>query len=508
LIKDILFKVENLTMKFPGTLALSDVNMEIKKGEVIGLVGENGAGKSTLMKIIMGIQTQTSGSMSLGGENYEPKDPNDANMHGVGMVFQEQSLISNLTVGQNIYIGKEKEFKQKGIINWRKMYKDANDALKAIDINDIKPETKIKDLNFSKRQMVEIARVFNSAKTGKSDFSLILLDEPTSVLNDEEIKQLFYQINKIKEEGNAVIFVSHRLDEIMEISDRIYVFKDGKNVGDLRKEDADEAKLYEMMVGKTHTGEYYKINRQTVPTNELVLEVENLSLKGEFKDVSFKLHAGEVMGICGVIGSGKEELCSVITGDIKASSGSLKVFGKDANFNSPYDALKSGIICIPKERNEEGIVSTLSIMENINLSNLDGVKNGFLISRKKQVKRSTEWIKKLRIKCSGYSDTVSQLSGGNAQKVVFGRILSSGAKVLILNHPTRGVDIGAKEEIYNLVRDVTDLGYSVILLGDTLDECIGLSSKILVMKDGLVTKFYDAPAKAKPEQVDIVRYMM
>lgn len=506
--KEILFKAENLTMKFPGTIALSDVNLEIRKGEVIGLIGENGAGKSTLMKIIMGIQAQTSGFMTLGGEKYEPKDPNDANMQGVGMVFQEQSLIANLTVGQNIYIGKEKEFKDKGIINWRKMYKKADESLKAIDIDDIKPETKIRDLNFSKRQMVEIARVFNSAKTEKSEFSLILLDEPTSVLNDDEIKQLFYQINKIKEEGNAVIFVSHRLDEVMEISDRIYVFKDGKNVGDLMKEDADESKLYEMMVGKTHTGEYYKINRQTIPANELVLEVENLGLKGEFKDVSFKLHAGEVIGISGVIGSGKEALCSVITGDKKASSGFFRVLGKVANFKSPYDALKSGIICIPKERSEEGIVGTLSIMENISLSNLDGVRKNFLVSRKKQVEKSSEWIKKLRIKCSSYSDTVSQLSGGNAQKVVFGRILSSGAKVLILNHPTRGVDIGAKEEIYNLVRDVTNQGYSVILLGDTLDECIGLSSKILVMKDGLVTKVYDAPANAKPEQVDIVRYMM
>jgi ribose transport system ATP-binding protein len=456
----------------------------------------------------MGIQAQNTGSMTLGGRKYEPKDPKDANLQGVGMVFQEQSLIANLTVGQNIYFGKEQEFKNYGFINWRKMYREADKALKSIDIVDIKPETKVRDLNFSKRQMVEIARVFNSVKTGKSESSLILLDEPTSVLNDDEIKQLFHQVNKIKEEGNAVVFVSHRLDEVIEICDRIYVFKDGKNVSDVLKEDADESKLYEMMVGKTSSGEYYKVNRQTIPENELVLEVEKLGLKGHFKDVSLKLHAGEVIGICGVVGSGKEALCSVISGDEKATSGFFKVLGQVAEYESPYDALKYGIISIPKERREEGIVGSLSIMENICLSNLDVVRKGFLISRKKQVENASEWIKKLRIKSSSHSDLVSKLSGGNAQKVVFSRILSSGAKILILDHPTRGVDVGAKEEIYNLVRDVTDQGYSIILLGDTLDECIGLSSKILVMKDGLVSKVYEAPANAKPEQVDIVRYMM
>jgi ribose transport system ATP-binding protein len=506
--REILFKAENVTMKFPGTIALSDVNLEIRKGEVVGLIGENGAGKSTLMKIIMGIESQTSGTMMLGGKKYEPKDPKEANLQGVGMVFQEQSLIANLTVGQNIYFGKEQLFKKFGFIFWHKMYKEAAKTLQSIDIADIHPQTKVRDLNFSKRQMVEIARVFNSAKTGKSESPLILLDEPTSVLNDDEIKQLFSQVHKIKEEGNAVVFVSHRLDEVMEICDRIYVFKDGKNVGVLMKEEADESKLYEMMVGRTSSGEYYKVDRQTVPAERLMLEVDKLGSKGQFKDVSFQLHAGEVLGICGVVGSGKEALCSVISGDEKATSGVFKILGKAVEFESPCEALKNGIICIPKERREEGIVSTLSILENICLSNLDHVKKGFFISKQKQVEQAAEWIEKLRIKCSGHSDPVANLSGGNAQKVVFSRILSSGAKILILDHPTRGVDVGAKEEIYSLVRDVTAQGYSVILLGDTLDECIGLSSKVLVMKDGAVTKVYEAPAHDKPEQVDIVRYMM
>ncbi len=506
--KEVLFKAEHITMKFPGTIALSDVSMEIRKGEVIGLIGENGAGKSTLMKIIMGVQAQTSGEMTMSGKAYAPRNPKDANLKGVGMVFQEQSLIANLTVGQNIFFGKEKDFKQLGLVNWKKMYKEADKALKSIDLMDIKPEIKVQDLNFAKRQMVEIARVFNSANTGDAENSLILLDEPTSVLNDEEIKQLFHQVKKLKEDGNAVIFVSHRLDEVLEISDRIYVFKDGKNVGNINKDEADESKLYEMMVGRMTSGEYYKLDRQTVPSNNLTLEAKNLGLSGRFKDVSFSLHEGEVMGICGVVGSGKEALCSVITGDEKPTSGSFNVHGQAAEFSSPYDALKSGIISIPKERREEGIIGTLSVVENISLSNLNAVRQGFFVSKKKQIVKALEWIKKLRIKCSCHSEDVCQLSGGNAQKVVFSRILCSGAKVLILDHPTRGVDIGAKEDIYNIVRDVTEKGYSVIVLGDTLDECIGLSSKVLVMKDGLVTKAYDAPADGKPTQVDIVKYMM
>lgn len=506
--RKLLFKAEDISKIYPGTKALQGVSMDIYEGEVIGLVGENGAGKSTLLKIIMGVEPPTSGTMWMSGKDYVPQNPREANEHGVGMVFQEQSLITNLTVGQNIFFGKEKQFKTMGLANWKKMYREAAKVLEDIDIKNIKPDKKVSELDFARRQMVEVAKVLNSARSAGNRKSLILLDEPTSVLNDEEIKQLFREVKKLKDEGNAVIFVSHRLDEVIEISDRIYVFKDGKNVGIISQEEVNEFKLYEMMVGRTSSGEYYKVERQANAGEKAVLEVNGLGLKGAFKDVSFKLHQSEVVGICGVVGSGKEDLCAVICGDERPTSGEFLIDGKKAVFSSPCDALNAGIISIPKERREEGIVGILSIYENISLSNLKMVMKNGLISRKKQEEQSKEWIKKLSIKCSGYKELVCQLSGGNAQKVVFARILASGCRILILNHPTRGVDVGAKEEIYSLIRDITANGMSVILLGDTLDECIGLSSRILVMKDGLVTSEFDAPKGGKPSELDIVKYMM
>lgn len=504
----ILFKAENISKAYPGTQALKDVSMEIHEGQVIGLIGENGAGKSTLLKIIMGVETQSSGTMWMRDKKYAPRNPREANEMGVGMVFQEQSLIANLTVGQNIFFGKEKDYRKFGLIDWKSMYKEAEKVLEVIDMQHVKPDKKVSELNFAARQMVEIAKVLNSVRCCSQGKAVILLDEPTSVLNDEEIKQLFKEVEELRKEGNAIIFVSHRLDEVIEISDQIYIFKDGRNVGIVDKSEAEESLLYEKMVGRMSTGEYYKVQRQAAPGEKVMLEVKDLGLKGAFKNISFKLHEGEILGVCGVVGSGKEDLCSVICGDEKATSGEFLINGKNAYFSSPSEALNEGIISIPKERREEGMVGILNIFENISLSNLDNVKSCGLISKKKQIEQGKKWIEKLNIKCSGYKELVCQLSGGNAQKVVFARVLASNSKVLILNHPTRGVDVGAKEEIYNLIRDITEAGFSVILLGDTLDECIGLSNRVLVMKDGLLTKEYDAPVGCKPEQVDIIKYMM
>lgn len=503
-----LFRADNISKQYPGTAALKGVSMDIREGEVVGLVGENGAGKSTFLKIIVGVESQSSGTMTMNGKNYSPSSPKDANGMGVGMVFQEQSLLTNLTVGQNIFLGEENRYRKNGFINWKKMYRDVKKILDDVGVSYINPEKKVGDYNFATRQMVEIAKVLHCAENSGNGKSLILLDEPTSVLSDEEITQLFIQVGKLRDAGNAVIFVSHRLDEIIHISDRIFVFKDGENVGSMDKKDANVSILYESMVGKPSSGEYYKTTRQTEPGKNVVLEAKALSLFGSFKNVSFKLHEGEVLGICGVVGSGKEDLCSVVSGDTEATTGELMVNGKAVKFFSPHEALTDGIISIPKERREAGIFGVLKLSENISLSDLNSVMKYGFINKKMQAQQAREWIEKLSIKCSDCNERTENLSGGNAQKVVFARILVSGAKVLILNHPTRGVDIGAKEEIYSLIRDLTAQGLSVILLSDTLDECIGLSNEIMVMKDGMVTRVYDAPVGAKPEQVDIVKFMM
>ncbi len=506
--KDFLFKAENITKTFQGMTALQDVSFEVHSGEVVGLIGENGAGKSTLLKIMIGFQPQTKGSMTIRSEMFSPHSPMEANALGLGMVFQEQSLITSLTVAQNIFFGREKEFKRLGFINRRKMDKKAFEILSSAGLSRIKPDKNVSELDFATRQMVEIAKVINLANTSGHKQCLILLDEPTSVLNGSEVEQLFSEIKKLKEAGHGIVFVSHRLDEVVEISDKIYVLKDGKNVGETDAANADEAKLYEMMVGHSSSHEYYRLKEQINPSDDIIMEADDLGLHGEFKHCSFKLHKGEILSFCGVVGSGKEKLCSVLCGDEKQTYGTLKVRGKAVQFTSPNNALSQGILMVPKERNEESIVGTLSVADNIALSNPKKLKSHVLISKKKLVAQAKEWIGKLRIKTSGYAEDLVALSGGNAQKVVFARALASEADILVLNHPTRGVDVGAKEEIYALIREIVKEGKSVILLADTLDESIGLSNHIIIMRDGLITGEYDAHIDAKPEKVQIVKCMM
>jgi len=503
-----LFAAKDITKSFAGTQALKGVDLTVYPGEIVGLVGENGAGKSTLLKIIIGAQPPTSGHMEMHGKPYHPKTPMEANREGLGMVFQEQSLIVNLNVAQNIFFGHEKRFKKHGFVDWKRMNREAQKVLEEVDVTGISPRKKVSDLNFATRQMIEIAKVINVTKQAGQEHCLILLDEPTSVLNEAEVKNLFTQMRKIAERGHSVVFVSHRLDEVLEITDRIYVYKDGKSVGNLLTKDATEKRLYEMMVGRTTTTEYYHLEKQRKPADNVVLEARDLGLHGVFKHVNFKLREGEILGFCGVVGSGKEEICSVLCGDVRPTSGEVLVRGKRVNFHSPVEGLNAGILMIPKERLYEGVVMTLSVEDNIALSNASKLKNGPFVSKAMIAQQAEEWIAKLRIKTSGRRELLMQLSGGNQQKVVFSRALASGADILILNHPTRGVDVGAKEEIYSLIRDIAKAGKSVILLGDTLDESIGLANRILVLQDGLITGEFGADVGSKPEQVDVVSLMM
>lgn len=504
----VLFTCKGVCKNYDSTKALQDVSFTVNKGEIVGLVGENGAGKSTLMKIMQGVEKANAGEMTMNGKPYAPQNPKKANALGVGMVFQEQSLITNLTVAQNIFFGEEAKFKKAGIINWKRMNQEARAILDELELTDMSPTQKIGSIQFSRRQMVEIAKVLSRASQGNVGGSLILLDEPTSVLNAEEIKILFDRMKILKEAGNGVVFISHRLDEIMEISDKIVVFKDGKSVCELMKEEADESIIYEKMIGKNSSSEFYRVNKQTKPQDKVLIQADDLGMFGYFKGVSFTLRAGEVVGIYGVVGSGKENLCSVLAGDEKHTGGTLTVNGKVVNFNSPYKALKSGISCIPTERRVEGQVGIATIRENISYACMDQLCCNAMISKKRDKELAAKWIHDLKIKCVGSEQAVENLSGGNAQKVVFARVLSSNADVIILNHPTRGIDVGAKEEIYEIIRSATARGIGIILLGDTLDECIGLSNKILVMKDGLVTKIFDAEPDNKPNQLDIIQHMM
>ena len=507
--KNLLFSAKNIKKSFHETHALKGVDLEIYEGEVIGLIGENGAGKSTLLKIIIGTQPPTSGEMTMHQQPFSPKNPLEANAMGIGMVFQEQSLITNLSVAQNIFFGHEKKFQKFGFVNWKKMNEEAAQVLAEVGASDISPRKKVLDLNFATRQMIEIAKVVNiTTQTGSDAKCLILLDEPTSVLSEEETKRLFVEMRKLTAKGHSIVFVSHRLDEVLEISDRVYVYKDGENAGNMPVDQANESILYELMVGRETTSSYYKLDKQIDPTDQVVLEAKDLGLWGRFQHCNFKLHKGEILGFCGVVGSGKEEVCSVLCGDEHATAGELFVNGKKVRYATPNAALADGILMIPKERLVEGVIRTLPVEDNVALSNAKHLKKHGLVSKKSVTTQARSWITRLNIKTRGADEPVIQLSGGNQQKVVFARSLVSKADILILNHPTRGVDIGAKEELYTLVREMVAEGKSVILLGDTLEECASMSNRVLVMKDGLVTGEFNAPANNKPSQVELVSRMV
>lgn len=504
---DLLFEAKGVGKTYGANTVLRDIDMQVYSGEVIGLIGENGADKSTLMKLISGVEKPSMGEMFRMGKPYSASSILDANHQGIGMVFQEQSLVGNLTIAQNIYLGREKGYSKCGFVNWNKMNQDAKKALGRIDM-DLDPSRKVRDIDFAARQMVEIAKVLDVVTEAANGHAIILLDEPTTVLSDEEIKKLFVQVRNMKEQGNAVIFISHRLDEVLEITDRIYVFKDGEETAVMPTKGADVNLLYEKMVGRTTTGEFYVEHKQTVPTDEVILEVNDLSLFGAFNHVSFELKKGEVLGFCGVEGSGKEDICAVLVGDAAPTAGTIKVKGRECTFPNPCAARKKGILSVPKERRDEGMIGLLSIEDNIIVSHMDELSSHSFLSAKKMHQVAENWVKKAGVKCFSIAERINQLSGGNAQKVIFARALESGCEILILNHPTRGVDVGSKEEIYDLVRDMTAEGHSIILLGDTLDECIGLSSRIIVLRDGLIRGSFECPVGNKPLQLDIVQQMM
>jgi ribose transport system ATP-binding protein len=490
---------------FPGVHALKRVSIEIGQGEVVGLIGENGAGKSTLMKILSGVYQPDSGKILIAGKPTRLLDAADANSKGVGMVFQEQSLLTNLTVGENIYLGNEKQFTRFGIVDWKRLYAAAARQLAKVQV-DVDPRTRAEDLDFASRQMVELAKALTLEEHAGGHL-VILLDEPTSVLERAEIDVLFSRVRALKSRA-SFIFVSHRLDEVLEVSDRIYVMKDGAVVADLKAADADVTKLHHLMVGRSLQAQYYREPLQKPFRDEVLIEGKDLSLGQAYRNVSFRLHAGEILGIAGVIGSGREELTRTLAGFAPHTGGSLKIRGREVRLKTPAEAVDLGIGYIPRERRVEGLVLFLSVAANITLADLGGLIRHGLISAGEERRLAKSWVDRLRVQTPSIETLCLSLSGGNQQKVVLAKWLNAKAKVLILDHPTRGIDVGAKEEVYELVRAVTAEGVAVILTSDTLEETIGLSHTVLVMRDGEVTFQTNALPGHKPRQVDLIGHMV
>jgi ribose transport system ATP-binding protein len=498
-------EVHQLEKRFPGVVALDRVSLDIKAQEVLGLVGQNGSGKSTLVKTLGGVSSPDGGTMTLRGEKYRPSGVSEANHRGVGVVFQEQSLLPNVSVAENIYLGKRHGSTTGGIYRRRGLYAAARRQLEKVHC-DVSPSAVVGQLTFAQRQMVELAKVLALEEQADGPL-LIMFDEPTSVLNADEVQTLFREIRRLRE-ASAIIFVSHRLEEVLDVSDRIIVMSEGKKVAERLPHESDTDELYRLMVGSDRAQDYYLESERTGSGSTTRLKVDGLSASGFFENVSFEVKSGGVVGISGLVGSGREELCRALCGAHPVSSGKVELDGRRLRLRDPADAAASGIGYVPAERKIEGMLSGRSVHENFVISAGPELRRFGLIDRRRERGVVAEWIKRLRVRTPTPHTRIDQLSGGNQQKVTLGKwMMSEELRLLILDHPTRGLDLGAKADVYNAIREMTARGLSIVLISDTLEETLGLSDEVLVMRDGLVTGHLSHDGETKNDPEEIVRLM-
>ncbi|MBC2837331.1 sugar ABC transporter ATP-binding protein [Paragemmobacter straminiformis] len=501
-----MYQLKAVEKKFPGVHALKSVDFEIKRGEIVGLVGENGAGKSTLMKVIYGAYQPDGGTVMIDGKAVRFQNPRQAMEKGIGMVFQEQSLIPNLTVMENIFLGYEQQFVRLGVINWKAMSAAASRQLAKVKL-DIDPATVTSALSFAQRQLVELAKVLTLEERVDGDL-VILLDEPTSVLAEDEVKMLFAIVRELTKRA-SFIFVSHRMDEVMQLSDRIYVMKDGAVVDVVPQGGATVEQIQHKMVGRNVDREYYREQRQKpYDASKVLLRMDGVSLPGRIKDISLKLHAGEVLCLVGTEGSGREAILRTIYGMRTPVAGTLQIKGQAVASFNPQAAVSAGVGYVPRERKIEGIVAGMNVFENMTLSQMGRYSRAGVLNVTAERALARDWIAKLSIKAHSELADCGNLSGGNQQKVVLSKWRSGGSDIMLLDHPTRGLDIGAKEDVYEMIRDMSDDGVGVILVADTLEEAIGLSHSIIVLKDGAIQQRFDCLPGAKPTLFDLLHYMI
>ncbi|MCV6592199.1 MAG: sugar ABC transporter ATP-binding protein [Silicimonas sp.] len=500
-----MYALEKVDKHFPGVHALKAVDFEVKRGEIVGLVGENGAGKSTLMKVIYGAYQPDGGTISIDGKTMRFQNPRQAMEHGIGMVFQEQSLITNLTVMENIYLGYEQQFVRFGVIDWKAMAAAARAQLAKVKL-DIDPATITSQLSFAQRQLVELAKVLTLEERIDGDL-VILLDEPTSVLAQEEVELLFQIVRDLTKRA-SFIFVSHRMDEVLSLSDRIYVMKDGEVVDVVSHDAADVDAIQHKMVGREVDKEYYREQKQKpYDAATTLVSFDSVSADG-FQDISFDLHAGEVLCLVGTEGSGREAILRCVYGLDAPHSGRVTIKGDRVETFTARGGVARGIGYVPRERKIEGIVNGMNVYENMTLSQLSNYATNGLLNVGEEKKLARSWIEKLGIKTPSEYKDCAGLSGGNQQKVVLAKWRSGGSDIMLLDHPTRGLDIGAKEDVYEMIREMSDAGVGIILVADTLEEAIGLSHTILVLKDGQFQKRFEGAPGSKPTLYDLVHHMI
>ncbi|HIF9058125.1 TPA: ribose ABC transporter ATP-binding protein RbsA [Photobacterium damselae] len=480
--------LEGIEKAFPGVKALDNACLNVYPGRVMALMGENGAGKSTLMKVLTGIYSKDAGEVRYQGAPVHFHGPRHSQEAGISIIHQELNLIPELTIAENIFLGREKT-NAFGGIKWAEMYREADALLKRLNVKHSSRQL-LGELSLGEQQMVEIAK----ALSFKSQ--VIIMDEPTDALTDTETESLFNVINELRSEGCGIVYISHRLKEIFEICDDITVLRDGKFIGECRVADTDEDGLIEMMVGRRLDEQYPRI---AVKHGTTCLEVKNLTGSG-INDVSFTLDRGEILGISGLMGAGRTELMKVIYGELTRESGDVILDGKIINPISPQDGLANGIAYISEDRKGDGLILGLSVKENMSLCALEQLSNGIKIDQQQEVIAVEDFIRLFNIKTPTRDQIIGNLSGGNQQKVAIAKGLMTKPKVLILDEPTRGVDVGAKKEIYQLINQFKADGMSIILVSSEMPEVLGMSDRILVMHEGRISGEF-TPEEANQEKL-------
>ena len=474
----VILEIHGINKSFTATKAVVDVSLQVNKGEVRGLIGENGSGKSTLASMISGLLKPDSGTMTLKGQNYAPSSMLEGRKSGISILVQEMGTINHLKVYDNIFLGKEDHFRKFGVINRNAMIEASKRILADIGASHINPTDNVDDVCFEDRKLIEVAM----AMYDRPD--ILILDETTTALSQKGRKKIYSIINNMKEEGRTVIFISHDLLELEKVSDNISVLRDGHLIQTLAKEEITVDKMKHLMIGRDLSSHYYREDASCSYQDEVVLKVENVSLEKSLFDVSLELHKGEILGLGGLTECGMHELCKIMFGVTKPDTGKVTITSSNKAIKHACNAVSHKMAFIPKNREQEALMTGASIKDNIVLMSYDKLKTGPFLSKRREMKLATEQSKLLKIKMVNINQACMFLSGGNKQKVVVAKWLANDSEILIMDCPTRGIDIGVKAAIYTLMEDLKRQGKSIIMVSEELPELLGMSDRIIIMKDG------------------------
>jgi len=475
-----ILEMRAISKTFPGVKALNDVNIALFPGEVTALIGENGAGKSTLVKILTGIYPSDEGEIHIDGKPVTFGNAQDAIDHGVTAIHQETVLFDELSVAENIFIGHAPKTSL-GLVNWKGVNARALALLHSLESN-IDPRTRLKDLSIAQRHLVAIARALSV------DARIVIMDEPTAALSRKEVDDLFQIVKRLKAQGKAILFISHKFDEVYEIADNYAVFRDGKAVGSGVLAEISQNDIVRLMVGRSIEHAFPKVD---IPLGETVLKVENYSHPTEFRDISFALRKGEILGIYGLVGAGRSEICQSLFGVTRPSGGRLELDGKEIQIRSPGDAIHAGIVYVPEERGRHGAVLQLPIYQNISLPSLGRTSRSGFLRAAEELALARKYAERFDLRAAALSVPVGTLSGGNQQKVVIGKWLATQPKILILDEPTKGIDIGSKAAVHAFISELAGEGLSIIMVSSELPEILGMSDRVLVMREGLSAGLFE-----------------